>query len=340
MNTVKSFLKLKRYGTIAFFLLSLLLILIAIDYRTYPSVTTIGGRSFNRGENGLWLRYLWYFGKHSEAENRAMSERLKREQIRYAYFHVRSITKDGGLQYHFKYNATKLVSMLHRDAPSVKVMAWVYAGASPGTGDVDLSDESVREKMVGEALWLVNDCGFDGIQWDYEFCPNGDQNFLKLMSETREALPAGKLLSAATPMWYPGALWGWDDNYFCQVARTCDQLAVMCYDSFFYLPRAYVWLVRQQAVHVTRAVAASNPNCRVLLGLPTYDKGTAGHNNQAETILMALKGVREGLADPRTALAAFAGVALFADYTTDPPEWRSYENLWLETDALNPSESL
>jgi hypothetical protein len=77
-----------------------------------------------------------------------------------------------------------------------------------------------------------------------------------------------------------------------------------------------------------------------LLGLPTYDEGTAGHNNQAETILMSLKGVREGLTDPQAALAVFAGVTLFADYTTDPFEWRAYDNHWLRNDAGASPKSL
>lgn len=36
-------------------------------------------------------------------------------------------------------------------------------------------------------------------------------------------------------------------------------------------PRAYAWLMSQQLVHVTRAIAAGNPACHVILGVPTYD---------------------------------------------------------------------
>jgi hypothetical protein len=297
---------------------TLLLLLVIADYLAYPHLSRVGGRSFNTGEK-------------SDDALRALPQHLKQRQIRYAYFHVRYVRKDGTLKFHYPEAARRLVDNLHRDVPSVKVIAWIYVGNSRGLGEVDLSNVNVRKKMVGEALWLVNECGFDGVQWDYEICQSGNPHFLSLMRETRSALPEGKLLSTAVPMCLPRPLWqwGWSDEYFEQVAATCDQMAVMCYDSGFFLPRSYVWLVRQQAIHVTQAAARGNPNCRVLLGVPTYGKGGASHHPYAENIHLALKGAREGLADPRANPSAFAGVAVFADYTTQPAEWQTYRELWL-----------
>jgi hypothetical protein len=91
-----------------------------------------------------------------------------------------------------------------------------------------------------------------------------------------------------------------------------------------------VWLVRQQAIRVTRAAAKGNPQCSVVLGIPTYEKGGFSHHAYAENIRMALKGVREGLANPNAKVSAFQGVAIFADYTTDKDEWKTYRDLWLE----------
>jgi hypothetical protein len=316
--------------------LALLLLFLAADYCFYPLLSRPGGRSFNQGENGLWLRYRWYFGQRSDEDVSVLARRLRERQIRYAYFHVRHITRDGRLRYHYPDAARRLVAALHREAPSVKVIAWVYAGnarlAHTGVGDVDLANEQVRNAMVGEARWLVTECGFDGVQWDYEICEGGDPHFLRLMQETRAALPKGTLLSAAVPMWLPVPFgqWGWSEEYFAQVAATCDQLAVMAYDSGLYLPRAYVWLVRQQVVHVTQAVARGNPHCRVLIGVPTYGKGPPSHHAHSENIRLAVKGIREGLVDPRADRSVFAGVAPFAEYTTQPEEWKEYQELWLE----------
>jgi hypothetical protein len=315
--------------------LAVLLLLLAADYLLYPHLARPGGPSLNRGQNGLWLRYRWYFGERGEADVRRLAARLRENQIRDAFFHVRHITHDGTLRYHRREAARRLVAILHSEAPQVRAVAWIFAGnarlAASGVGDADLALPAVRRAMVKEARWLVEQCGFDGVQWDYEICPDGDPDFLRLLQETRTALPKGKLLSAAVPLWLPPPFgrWGWSEAYFAQVARRCDQLAVMCYDSGLYLPRAYVWLVRQQVSHVTGAVARGNPACRVLFGLPTYGRGGLSHHAPAENLRMALLGVRAGLADPGTQPAVVAGVALFADYTTQPEEWKLYRSLWL-----------
>jgi hypothetical protein len=134
----------------------------------------------------------------------------------------------------------------------------------------------------------------------------------------------------ATPVWSPLAgRFGWSEEYFARVAAACDQVCVMGYDTGLYLPRAYVWFMREQTIHVTRAVARSNPRRRVLIGVPTYGRGGLSHHAYAENLRMALKGVREGLASPATAREVFAGVAPFADYTTQLEEWDTYRELWL-----------
>ncbi|MCW3052204.1 MAG: hypothetical protein JWN14_1374, partial [Chthonomonadales bacterium] len=302
-----------------------------IDYWGYPYSASMGGRSFNRGENGLWLRYKWYFGEHSDAERRALASDLHDRQIPYAYFHVRFIGKSGKLAFRYPQQARALTAGLHREAPGVKLIAWVYVSYGGTKSDVPLADVKTRQAMIAEAIWLVRDCGFDGVQWDVEPIADGDAGFLALMRETKVALPPGTLLSTATPMWAPAALQqtGWSDAYFAQVAATCDQMAVMCYDSGYLTPRSYVWLVRQQAIHVTHAAGQGNPKCRVLLGVPTYGKGFFSHNTHAETLTMALRGVREGLADPGADISVFAGIAPFAEYTTSVQDWKVYEKLWL-----------
>jgi hypothetical protein len=307
-------------------------LLLGADYILYPIVATPTAPPRNSGRNGLWLRYTWYFGKHSKAEMEELGSELQARQVRFAYFHVREVGEDGRLQYHYQGPARRLIAVVHRQAPEVKALAWIYAAnCGKATPTVDLGDARVRMAMVQEAVWLVKECGFDGVQWDYEVCRDGDENFLRLMQETRRALPADTLLSAAVPMRRPEPFgpWGWSGGYFARVAATCDQVAVMCYDSGVYWPRAYVGLVRRQAREVTRAVARGNPKCQVLLGLPTYGRGGRSHHARAECLRLGLKGVREGLRDSRASPSAFAGVSLFADYTTDAREWQMYGEWWL-----------
>lgn len=297
-----------------------------IDYSTYEQLNPLHAIESDKCKNGLWLRYYWYVGKYSNQDWKLMLERLQKYRIKYAYFHVLTAKADGSLRYHHLDNARKITNAVHTTAPGTQAIAWVYVGQYDA--GVDLSRPQVRRTLVKEALWLVEKCGFDGIQWDYEFCFSGDQGLLSLLRETRAALPQRALLSVDTPMWYPGTLWGWNDTYFKQVARCSDQLVVMCYDSYVILPRLYVWLVAQQVIHITSDVELANPKCHVVLGLPTYEDVTAAHHKHAENLSNALRGVALGLSNLKSRSEVLDGIALFADYTTDNSEWKTYSDYW------------
>lgn len=305
---------------------------LVVDYWAYPAWSGVGGKSINTGQNGLWLRYTWYFGKESDKDLNELTSRLRDEQIRYAYFHVRAIKRNGTLKYRYEQNAKKITETIHRKTPEVKPIAWVYIGNDRGLSRVDITKPAVRKSIIEETLWLVRTCGFDGVQIDYEICRSGEDGFLIFMRELRKVFPKEKLLSVATPLWLPSPAlrWGgWSDDYFTHIAANCDQMAVMSYDSAAYTPRVYVWLMREQVIHVSRAAAKGNPSCKVIFGLPTYEDGTPSHNPHSENLRLALKGVREGLADRDANPDSCEGIALFADYTTDQDEWYTYQKLWL-----------
>ena len=310
----------------------LAVLLLLVDYFVYPWLSPFAGKSGNRGENGLWLRDSWYFGHWTPAELQGLAQRLTAGQIRFAYCHVRYMQADGQLHYRFPQAARRFTDTLHRAAPGVRALAWIYVSNQAQYTPVDLRTAAVRQRMVAEARWLVTTCGFDGVQWDYEVCPNNDAGLLALLRETRTALPAGSLQSVCTPLCYPSpltAIYGWTPAYFAQVGACCDQVVVMAYDSALVQPRGYVWLVSGQTARVTAAVYRSNPACRGLIGVPTYREASFAHHPHAENLRMALEGVREGLRDAHTSRAAFAGVAIFADYTTTSGDWATYRRMWL-----------
>lgn len=315
----------------------LLVVVGAIDSFIFESQTPLRSVCANNRRNGLWLRYYWYAGKHkSIKEWNDMLERLRVNEIEFAYFHVLTTNSGGTLKLRNEVNAKKLTAAVHAGAPGTKVIAWIYVGSAPQKDGVDLSKADVRASLVKEALWLINDCGFDGVQWDYEFCPSGDKGLLALLDDTRAVVPPYNLISVATPMWYPNTLWGWNDNYFREVASRCDQICVMCYDSYLYLPRAYAWLVSQQVVHVTSAIVEANAlansrsHCWVVFGLPTYEDVTLAHRAQSESFANSLRGLNDGLESPAAVREVVEGIALFADYTTDGAEWKMYQDFWLK----------
>lgn len=331
----KNKLSVRRAAMIVAALLTVSLIL---DCATYSTLNPPDGRTFNTGDNGIWLRYLWYFGKKTDAEKEALIERLGENQIKYAFFHVRSTDTGGKLLFKHEDTGKRLTDLMHERLPEMKVIAWLYIPSNVGRDGVDLASETSRQNICDAAVWLTEKCGFDGVQLDYEFFPETDIMFPTLLHETRTAIGADKFLSVATPMWYPGVLWGWSENHFTEIADRCDQLAVMCYDSWLYHPKLYEWLVEQQAIRITAAVAktptlpGSRNKCKVLLGVPVYDtdKGTPAHMTWSENLRVALRGVKRGLASPDAVPAVFEGIAPFAEYTMDDEEWSQYRKWWLD----------
>ncbi len=328
--------KKRRRGCGCGAVLLILLVLLAGDYWWYPRTAAPRGPSASHGENALWVRYTWYTGEETESVER-LAARLREGGISSAYFHVRYLTPDGTLRFRRLESAKKLTEALHKLAPGVMLYAWVYVGneiahAEGKLDPVDLADPRVCANAVQSAKWLVEECGFDGVQWDYEVCANRDSRLTALLDETRSAMP-GATLSVCAPVWTPWPVtefYGWDAAFFGEVAKRCDEVAVMNYDTAMVLPRWYVACTREQTAQVTRAAQASNPDCRVLIGVPTYGYGEGGpsHHAYAENLRMALIGVRDGLTDRRAEHASFAGVALFADYTTDAGEWKLYREMW------------
>lgn len=308
-----------------------IVLLIALDCATYTQVNPPESTIANKGSNGIWLRYLWYFGKKDQAEKDALVELLGANQIRYAYFHVRGTDNNGNLLFKHDETGRQLTDWMHAKLPGIKTVAWLYIPSNFGRTGVDLSDPKSRQNICAASKWLIDCCGFDGVQLDYEFFPESDRMFSTLLDETRTAIGADKHLSVATPMWYPNALWGWSSDHFTWVAKHCDQIVVMCYDSWFYEPRMYVWIVEQQAINVTAAVARAKAHCKVMLGVPVYDtdSGTPAHLTFSENFSTAIKGVKQGLKSSHAAPDVFEGIAPFAEYTMDNQEWQQYRQWWL-----------
>jgi hypothetical protein len=66
---------------------------------------------------------------------------------------------------------------------------------------------------------------------------------------------------------------------------------------------------------------------RVLIGIPTYEEFGLMHRQGVENTGNALAGVVAGLRG-RAGGGTFEGVALYAEWTTDPGEWEVYEKVW------------
>lgn len=303
-------------------LLALLMLSAVLDYTLYPRLSTSAPRLVTQS-NASWLHFNWAAGKSAESVPH-LAARLQNEGFQEAYFHVRYIGKPGRLRFRNAAAARDLNAALEKAAPTLRRVAWLYIGNARGITGVDISRPEVRRRISAETRFLTEECGFDGVQIDYEICSDGDADLLQLLREIRAAMPT-KWLSVATPMWLPAPLgaYGWSEKYFGQVATNCDEIAIMAYDSALYFPRHYVWLVETQVKRVPRAVKSANPRCQVLLGVPSYETGGASHWPYAENLAMALRGARQAQNAGRFSVD---GIALFADYSTDAGEWATWRD--------------
>lgn len=309
---------------------------VTADYALYPRLAGVGGRDAAAGTAGIWLRYWWYTGERTDRQFAETAAALMRRGFRYLHSHVGEVGGDGRLKRGRLTEGRDFLAGFARDADLVPV-AWILAKTPGIGGEVEISRPEVRAAMVEDAVWLVEECGFAGVQWDWEYAPGATDELISLLRESRAALPEDAIISVATPCWraFRPVTGGWSEADFERIAPECDEVCVMCYDTAMFLPRAYVWLTRQQMLRVPTAVARGNPDCRVLIGLPTYgDRGSlSSHHAHAENLRMGLKGVREGLAMAQTRgidTSTFAGPAIFANWTTDPDDWKTWEELWLE----------
>jgi hypothetical protein len=220
-----------------------------------------------------------------------------------------------------------------RVAPGMKVLPWVgglrvgYRRSKPGT--LDLGDLGQRQRIVAECRGLMDE-GFDGIHVNVEPVANGDDEFLALLRALRTAVGTGTL-SVSTAKPGPFALafapnFFWSPAYYALVGDAVDQVVIMAYDSALPTPGLYRRFVAYAASSASGNFVRS-ARTRVLVGIPTYEDHGLMHRKGVETPENALAGVVAGLRG-RTGGGTFEGVALYAEWTTDPEDWEMYERVW------------
>jgi len=180
---------------------------------------------------------------------------------------------------------------------------------------------------------LVSHSRLAGVHVNIEPLPSGDTNFLQLLTEIRDALPKGKLLSVAAypppTRWHPYPDVHWDQTYYAQVAHHSDQLVVMMYDAAQRVPKTYQYLMADW----TRQVLAWSDGTPVLLGIPTYEDAEVGyHDPRVENITNALLGIHRGLA-LHPLPTNYQGIAIYSEWETSGLEWQYIREHFLKEDS-------
>jgi hypothetical protein len=284
------------------------------------------------GNDAVWMGHAWVDGRRDAGDVRRFAALLRGSGVRDLFVHVGPLNRDGTLPEGRHPEARSFVAAAHRYLPGVRVQAWLGQRVDEG---FDLTSRATRRATVGVAGGLIRS-GFDGIHYNFEPVSSGDPGLPALLRETRGAL-GGRTLSTSVPQLEPvpglrialhlvaGRDKYWTSGYMTEVARACDQVALMAYDSAMPTAPLFGGYVADQTRRMVRAVPAGTG---LLIGVPAYHETTSTHDPGAETTAAAVRGVRLGLsggARPRMRV----GVAVYADFAATPQDWRAYADGWV-----------
>ena len=290
---------------------------------------------FNHDRNAAWLEHRWLERTHTEAEMEDLFATLSHRGIAYVFPHLIPFNGAGRLPVHSRDQMRALLAVARRVAPDVKVLPWVgglragWKRVRPGT--IDLDDMGQRQRMVAECRGLVDE-GFDGVHLDVEPIDDGNDEFLSLLQAVRTAVGPKAILSVSTIRPGPFRLFiapnfVWTPEYYGRVGAFVDQVVVMAYDTAIPTASLYRRYLAYAARSVTEEMVHSKARARVLVGIPTYDESGLMHRAGVETPENAILGVVAGLRGVGGG-GTFEGVAIYAEWTTDESEWRTYERIW------------
>jgi len=318
--------------------LALLFVVAALLAAAYLSLAPIGDAAphpFNHDRNAVWLAHRWLEKEQPRAQMEALLKGLARHGIGYVYPHLIPFDSAGRLPPHDREQMRSFLAVARRVAPEMKVLPWV-GGLRVGykrtvQGTVDLADMVQRQRIVAECRGLVDE-GFDGVHVNVEPVGDGNLDFLALLRAVRTAVGPDRILSLSATRPGPISLpiarnFFWTADYYDRVAAVADQVVVMAYDTGLPTPILYRRYVSYAAGKVTSELVRSHARARVLVGIPTYGETGLMHRAGVETLENGLLGCVAGLRGVGGG-GTFEGVALYAEWTTDPEDWEVYERVW------------
>ncbi|MET9352205.1 glycosyl hydrolase family 18 protein [Streptomyces sp. NPDC006617] len=294
--------------------------------------------TYTRNRDAIWLGHAWVDGRKKDADLTALARSLKTTGIRDLYVHTGPMEHDGTLPESLYPKARWLIDAVHRELPGVRVQAFLGdVLATEGPDGMRLEKAATRAAVVDSARQVL-DVGYDGVHLDLEPLHSDDRNYLSLLDDVRAVTRARDAqLSVAAhqidPLPALHSVFGlftqhpkwWSQEFFGQVARRVDQIAVMSYDTAQPLESTYGGYVAQQT---SLALEVTPPTTHLLMGLPFYYESNFDHWGHAETVAAAVRGVRLGLSRTDADRELF-GVAPYIDFAATDTNWKEYRDGWV-----------
>ncbi|WP_399888304.1 glycoside hydrolase family 18 protein [Streptomyces sp. BBFR51] len=294
--------------------------------------------TYTRNRDAIWLGHAWVDGRKDDADLAAFARRVKATGIRDLYVHTGPMEHDGTLPKSLYPKARWLIDAVHQELPGVRVQAFLGdVLATEGPDGMRLANAATRAAVVDSARQVL-DAGYDGVHLDLEPLHSGDRDYLSLLDDVRAVTrPRDAQLSVAAhqidPLPALHSVFGlftkhpkwWSQEFFGQVARRVDQIAVMSYDTAQPLEGTYGGYVAQQT---SLALEVTPPTTHLLMGLPFYYESNFDHWGHAETVAAAVRGVRLGLSRTDADRELF-GVAPYIDFAATETNWDEYREGWV-----------
>lgn len=314
----------------------LLGLLVSSVYVLWSPALEIRDGRHDRGNNAIWIGHGWLGDDTWFARNMRKTEdfrspdriatlvdNLGKHRIRSVFPHCCPCTGKGELPPIDGVQATRLLDA----AGSMRVIPWIG-----GTRELArIEDAAWRKRFCASTQRLLTTHPrFAGVQLNIEPLASGDPDYLLLLDELRVALPVGKVLSiAAYPpptMWQPEPSVHWDETYMRAIARRCDELVVMGYDTGIQLTKVYQGVLATW----TRESLAWAGDRPVWMGIPAYDDaGVRWHNPKVENLSHALPALHAGLSANSGPPANWQGVAVYCEWEMGPAHWAELREQFL-----------
>ncbi|GAB1816985.1 glycoside hydrolase family 18 protein [Herbidospora sp. RD11066] len=298
-----------------------------LDYLGTPVAT-----ARSAGTDALWMGHMWVDGRRTEKDLEELKPRLT--HMRDLFVHSGPYGPDGKLDPNLHPKSRDFLNWARNQLPGVRVLPWLGQTVDEeDRGSLDLGDPATRANIIAGAREIVA-LGYDGVHYNFEPVVDGDADYLKLLDETRAAIPNARIsVSSHQIEPFPGAVFTWNtvvghgkywsEAYFTTVAEKVDQVAVMTYDSWTPLQTLYGGWVARQA---RKAFALAPKETSVLIGAPAYHDHMVGVSDYAESVEMAAEGMRLAITEtPREN----AGLALYVDFAATEQDWKEYLTSWV-----------
>ena len=285
----------------------------------------------NFANNAIWLGHGWlgddnWFkinGRNKEdfrapIQISALMQNLSTNKIATVYPHLCPAKFNGEIA---AYDSTQIEQFLDIAAQyNIKVIPWIGGVFEESAR---LSDVKWRENFVFSVRQLLQKHPrLAGVQVNIEPMPSGNENFLELLVELKKVTKDKTLSVAAYPpptKWHQFPSVHWELPYLTRVAKNCDQLTIMMYDTAIPFEKFYIKLMTDWTSQLIKSVAGKS---ELLLGIPAYEDAGAGyHHPRVENINSALRGISAA-----EFLYKVNGIAIYCEWEMTEAKWQSWRN--------------